>query len=90
MFPFGQSHLFRLPLRDLGKLKCKPRRRSKFQANARRRYSCTFAATPLGRIGRPQDIASIAVFLASDDAAFINGTTIVADGGLTASTGTPF
>ena len=38
------------------------------------------AATPLGRIGRPQDIASIAVFLASDDAAFINGTTIVADG----------
>ena len=48
------------------------------------------AATPLGRIGRPQDIASIAVFLASDDAAFINGTTIVADGGLTASTGTPF
>ena len=48
------------------------------------------AATPLGRIGKPQDIAAIAVFLASDDAAFINGTTIVADGGLTASTGTPF
>ncbi len=48
------------------------------------------SATPLGRIGKPQDIAAIAVFLASDDAAFINGTTIVADGGLTASTGTPF
>ena len=47
------------------------------------------AATPLGRMGRPGDIASVAVFLASQDAAFINGTTIVADGGLMARTGMP-
>ena len=47
------------------------------------------AATPLGRIGRPGDIAAVAVFLASDDAAFVNGTTIVADGGLMARTGMP-
>ncbi len=47
------------------------------------------AATPLGRIGRPGDIASLAVFLASDDAAYINGTTVVADGGLMARTGMP-
>ena len=47
------------------------------------------AVTPLGRIGRPTDIASIAVFLASDDAAYINGAAIVADGGLLARTGMP-
>lgn len=47
------------------------------------------AATPLGRLGRPTDIASVAVFLASEDAAFVNGTTIVADGGLMARTGMP-
>jgi NAD(P)-dependent dehydrogenase (short-subunit alcohol dehydrogenase family) len=37
--------------------------------------------TPLGRIGEPDDIASIAVFLASDDAAYVTGQTIYADGG---------
>jgi NAD(P)-dependent dehydrogenase (short-subunit alcohol dehydrogenase family) len=47
------------------------------------------AVTPLGRIGRPGDIASLAVFLASDDAAYINGAAIVADGGLMARTGMP-
>jgi meso-butanediol dehydrogenase/(S,S)-butanediol dehydrogenase/diacetyl reductase len=47
------------------------------------------AVTPIGRIGRPGDIASLAVFLASDDASYINGASIVADGGLTARTGMP-
>lgn len=37
--------------------------------------------TPLGRIGEPEDIAGVAVFLASPAAAFITGQTIVADGG---------
>lgn len=37
--------------------------------------------TPLGRIGDPKEIASIAVFLASDDASYITGQTIYADGG---------
>jgi NAD(P)-dependent dehydrogenase (short-subunit alcohol dehydrogenase family) len=41
------------------------------------------AATPLRRIGEPRDIGAIAVFLASDAAAFITGQTIVADGGVT-------
>jgi len=47
------------------------------------------AVTPMKRIGRPTDIASVAVFLASDDSAYVNGTTIVADGGLMARTGFP-
>src|SRR5678815_1285605 len=40
------------------------------------------AATPLGRLGDPRDIGGIAVFLASDAAAFITGQVIVADGGV--------
>ena len=41
------------------------------------------ANTPLRRLGVPRDIGGIAVFLASDAAAFITGQTIVADGGVT-------
>ena len=40
-------------------------------------------ATPLRRLGEPRDIGGIAVFLASDAAAFITGQCIVADGGVT-------
>jgi len=37
--------------------------------------------TPLGRIGAPDEIASIAAFLASSDASYMSGETIYADGG---------
>jgi dehydrogenase/reductase SDR family protein 4 len=40
-------------------------------------------ATPLRRIGEPRDISGIAVFLASEAAAFMTGQVIVADGGVT-------
>lgn len=40
------------------------------------------AAIPLGRIGSPQDIASAVAFLASADAAYITGQTLVVDGGM--------
>jgi NAD(P)-dependent dehydrogenase (short-subunit alcohol dehydrogenase family) len=43
----------------------------------------TEATTPLGRIGDPDDIGGIAVFLASRAGAFVTGQTIVADGGVT-------
>jgi 3-oxoacyl-[acyl-carrier protein] reductase len=41
----------------------------------------TIKDTPLGRIGQPDDIASIAAFLASDDSAWVSGQTIQASGG---------
>jgi len=37
--------------------------------------------TPLGRGGEPSEIASVAAFLASDDASYITGQTIYPDGG---------
>jgi len=40
------------------------------------------ANIPLNRLGTPGDVAGAAVFLASDDAAYITGTTLVVDGGL--------
>ena len=40
-------------------------------------------ATPIGRWGRPQDVAYLALFLASDEASFITGALIVIDGGFT-------
>lgn len=39
------------------------------------------ATVPLGRLNQPEDLANTAVFLASDDAAMITGTTIEVDGG---------
>ena len=47
-------------------------------AEARRRI---LSRTPLGRIGEPSEIAAIAAFLASDEASYITGQTIYADGG---------
>jgi NAD(P)-dependent dehydrogenase (short-subunit alcohol dehydrogenase family) len=41
---------------------------------------------PLGRVGEPDDIARCALFLASEDAAFVSGAHLVADGGAMAAT----
>jgi NAD(P)-dependent dehydrogenase (short-subunit alcohol dehydrogenase family) len=42
------------------------------------------AAVPFGRLGRPEEIASTALFLASDEASFIAGVDLPVDGGMTA------
>ena len=44
----------------------------------------TLVKYPLGRLGSPEDIANVALFLASDEAAFMTGSVITPDGGMTA------
>jgi NAD(P)-dependent dehydrogenase (short-subunit alcohol dehydrogenase family) len=44
-------------------------------------------ATPLGRLGEPEDIAGAVCFLLSDDASFITGQVLIVDGGLSAGSG---
>ena len=40
------------------------------------------ARQPMGRLGQPEEVAALAVYLASDDSAFTTGATLVIDGGL--------
>ncbi len=47
------------------------------------------AKLPLGRIGTPAEVASLAVFLASDDASYLSGAVIAIDGSLAARLPTP-
>jgi NAD(P)-dependent dehydrogenase (short-subunit alcohol dehydrogenase family) len=47
-------------------------------------YRQMLAGIPLGRIGKPEDIANAVAFLVSSDADYITGTTLIVDGGWTA------
>ncbi|HWH97995.1 MAG TPA: SDR family oxidoreductase [Pseudolysinimonas sp.] len=48
-------------------------------------YRRRLSATPLGRLGAPEDLADAVAFLVSERAAFVNGHLLVVDGGLLAS-----
>ena len=47
-------------------------------------YDATVALIPMGRMGEPDDIANMNLFLASDEAKYITGTEFTVDGGMTA------
>lgn len=51
------------------------------QAFEQGRFNREAEQTPLRRVGFPDDIGRVAAFLASDDSAFVNGTTVIVDGG---------
>ncbi len=46
-------------------------------------------AIPVGRFGRPGEVAAAVAFLAADEASFVNGANLLVDGGVTAGTGHP-
>jgi 2-keto-3-deoxy-L-fuconate dehydrogenase len=48
------------------------------------RRAALVARQPMGRLGRPAEIAAAALYLASDEAAFVTGTELVIDGGMVA------
>jgi NAD(P)-dependent dehydrogenase (short-subunit alcohol dehydrogenase family) len=52
-----------------------------FDEETRRQFE---SLIPRGKMGRPEEIATVALFLASDDSSYVNGIELVADGGTTA------
>ena len=59
-----------------------PTKMTKVTTDSPRRVAAIEAQIPLGRLGTPQDIASVALFLASPMAAYVIGQTLPVDGGL--------
>ncbi|WP_437947470.1 glucose 1-dehydrogenase [Sorangium sp. So ce296] len=52
------------------------------EEQARQIKASLVASTPLGRLGLPEEVAKAAVFLASDDSSFTNGSELFVDGGM--------
>lgn len=54
-------------------------------ANSKHFRRLTLGVVPMGRLGKPEEIASVAAFLVSSDASYVTGHTIVVDGGASTS-----
>lgn len=52
------------------------------QGDEERRNSIV-SQIPIGHIGKPEEIAAVALFLASDESSYVSGAEIIADGGFT-------
>jgi len=57
--------------------------RMKAQGDVEKARAAFIARQPMGRLGRPEEVAQLAVYLASDEAAFTTGAIHIIDGGLT-------
>ncbi len=55
----------------------------KIKANRPEVYEATLAKVPMGRLGRPEEVANVIAFLCSPTVEFVTGTNVVVDGGLT-------
>jgi NAD(P)-dependent dehydrogenase (short-subunit alcohol dehydrogenase family) len=61
-----------------------PLLRARGQGDLAAGLTLTTAKYPIGRLGTPEEIAAVALFLACDDSSFLTGSVITADGGMTA------
>ncbi len=60
------------------------------QPNSQQAWQDLYRMHPAGRIGEPEDVGKLAVYLASDDSTFVTGQVIVIDGGRTSKLPLPF
>ena len=51
------------------------------------KYERLLGEIPLGRMGKPEEVAAMCVYLASDDAAYVTGSSLFIDGGMSKNSG---